>query len=225
MRRCSYYGIAALAFLASMAMAFALPFVFSIPPQSVPTARWTLLLTGAAIAQGFVFNVFTGVLMGLQRWYLVVRMGVVFSLIRAGLIVAALSNGLGIVALGAIQLIVGTVLGLVVLFFARRSLPSYRPRVVRPAREELTRVFGYAKYVFGNNIGEKLVFRTDALVIGVSAGGVSRALRDRRESGDAYATPCIHHGLRAEPGQQRLGGEARFRPVEGAVSSPPKRRF
>jgi O-antigen/teichoic acid export membrane protein len=162
-----YMGIAALAFVASLGMALVLPFVFSIPPESVTTARWTLILTGAAIAQGFVFNVFIGVLMGLQRYYMVVRMSVVFTMIRAGLIVAALSNGLGLVALGAIQLIVGTMVGVMVVIFTKQSLPWYRPRVVRPAREELTRVFGYAKYVFGNNIGEKVVFRTDALIIGI----------------------------------------------------------
>ncbi len=162
-----YMGIAVLAFAASMAMAVALPFVFSIPPESVPVARWTLLLTGAAISQGFVLNVFVGVLMGLQRYYLVVRMSTLFSFIRAGLIVAALSHGLGIVALGVIQLAVGTMTGLVVLVAVRRSLPSYRPHLVRPGREELARVFGYAKYVLGNNIGEKVVFRTDAFVIGV----------------------------------------------------------
>ena len=161
-----YSGIASLTLLATVAMSLALPYLFNIPTESVTDARWTLLCTGASVAQGFVFNVFVGVLMGLQRWYLVSRMGVLFSLVRAALIVIALSAGHRIVALAAIQLTVSTVGNLMVLWLAWRSLPEYKPRLVLPRREEITKVFGYSKYVLGNNIGEKVVFGTDGVVIG-----------------------------------------------------------
>ena len=84
-------------------MTFALPYFFNIPPEAVPEGRWTMLITGATVAQGFVFNVFIGVLMGLQRYYLVSRMVFGFSLLRSGMIVLALKAGYGIIALSLIQ--------------------------------------------------------------------------------------------------------------------------
>jgi O-antigen/teichoic acid export membrane protein len=162
-----YSAIALLTLLGTGAMVFALPYIFSIPDASVSEARWALFLTGAAIAQGFVANVFVGVMMGLQQFYIVTRVGVLFSFLRAGLIVLALSNGMGIIALAAIQLLMSTLGSTRVYFLARAQLPSYRPSVVVPAREQLQRVFAYSKYVLGNNIGEKVVFRTDAFVIGI----------------------------------------------------------
>lgn len=119
-----YTGIAALTMVGTAGMSFALPYVFSVPEASVSEARWTLMFTGAAIALGFIFNVFVGVLMGLQRFYLVSWTGVLFSYIRAALIVAALSYGYGIAALGAIQLFMTLLGGIVVTRVAVKSLPD-----------------------------------------------------------------------------------------------------
>ena len=152
--------------LGTVGMAALLPHVFNIPADSVFEARVTLLLTGGSIAQSFVFNVFVGVLMGLRRYYLVSRMGIVFSLLRSGLIVLALKAGYGIIALGLIQFALGTLMGGIVVWYALKFLPTYRPRLVRPERAELTRIFNYSRFVVGNNLGEKLIFSTDALVIG-----------------------------------------------------------
>ncbi|HWR96919.1 MAG TPA: oligosaccharide flippase family protein [Candidatus Methanoperedens sp.] len=162
-----YTFIAALTMAVVAGLAYAMPYFFNIPPNSVGTARIALLLTGASIAQGFVANVFVGVLMGLQRFYLVSRLGIVFSLIRALLTVIALSAGHGIVALGVIHLTMNTLVSLIVFRYARIHLPYYSPRLVVPGREEFGRIAGYAKYVVANNIGEKLVFSTDALVVGI----------------------------------------------------------
>lgn len=161
-----YSAIAVLAMAGTAAMAFALPYAFNIPPDSVWEARITLLLTGGSIAQGFVFNVFVGVLMGMRRYYVVSQMGVVFSFLRTGFIVLALKSGYGIIALGVSQFGMGLIVGLFVVWQARRSLPTYRPRITVPTRAEFRRIFDYAKYVLGNNIGEKIVFSTDAIVIG-----------------------------------------------------------
>ena len=161
-----YTAIAVLTMAGTAAMALALPYAFNIPPESVREARLTLLLTGGTIAQGFVFNVFVGVLMGLRQFYVVSRMGILFTAMRATLIVLALKTGNGIVALGLIQLGLGLFIGLIVVWRSRRALPTYRPRVVVPTRTDFTRVFNYARFVVANNIGEKVVFSADAIVIG-----------------------------------------------------------
>ncbi len=164
---CLYGAVAALTLVAVAIMTFALPFIFNIPPDSVGTARMALLLTGTQIALSFVFNVFVGVLMGLQRFYLVSRLGILFSLVRAVLTVTVLWAGQGIVALAAINLGVSTIVNLVVFRYARIHLPYYVPRLSVPARERVRQIVGYAKYVVAHNIGEKVVFATDTVVIGV----------------------------------------------------------
>lgn len=161
-----YTPIAILTVLGTSAMAAALPYAFNIPDDAVFEARVTLLLTGGSIAQSFVFNVFVGVLMGLRRFYLVSRMGILFTLLRSGLIVLALKAGYGIIALGLIQFALGTLMGGIVVWHALRFLPTYRVRLLVPQRDELKRVFNYSRFVVGNNIGEKVIFSTDALVIG-----------------------------------------------------------
>ena len=162
-----YTPIAILTMLGTVGMAALLPYIFTIPADSVFEARVALLLTGGSIAQSFVFNVFVGVLMGLRRYYLVSRMGIVFSLLRSGLIVLALKAGYGIIALGLIQFALGTLMGGIVVWYALKFLPTYRPRLLRPERAELTRIFNYSRFVVGNNLGDKLIFSTDALVIGI----------------------------------------------------------
>ncbi len=162
-----YSGVALVTLVAVGAMVFALPFIFNIPPDSVGTARTALSLTGTQIALSFVFNVFTGVLMGLQRFYLVSRLGILFSLGRALLTVLALWAGQGIVALAAINLGVSTIVNLVVFRFARIHLPYYAPRLSLPSRERVRQIVGYAKYVVAHNVGQKIVFATDSIVIGV----------------------------------------------------------
>ena len=210
-----YTPIAVLTLIGTAGMAALLPHIFNIPADSVFEARVALLLTGTSIAQSFVFNVFVGVLMGLRRYYLVSRMGIAFSLLRSALIVLALKAGYGIVALGVIQLSLGTLMGGLVLWHALKFLPTYRPRLVRPAREELTRVFNYSRFVVGNNIGEKLIFSTDALVIGALqpvsmltfyaiAGSLIGYLRNLMQASASVLNPETS-ALAAERDDARLG--------------------
>ena len=162
-----YSGVALVTLAVVGVMMFLLPYIFNIPPESVGTARITLLLTGGTIALSFVFNVFVGVLMGLQRFYLVSRMGILFSLLRALLTVLVLKAGQGIVALAAVNLGISVIVNFIVLRFTRVHLPFYKPRLHLPARSTLAQIVGYAKYVVAHNVGEKIVFATDSIVIGV----------------------------------------------------------
>ena len=162
-----YSIICGVVVLAVGGLAFALPYFFNIPADSVGTARLTLIITGSTIALGFVFNVYAGVLMGLQRFYLVDRMGIVLTIPRTILIVTLLSAGYGVVALALITFLVSLAGNFIVYYFCRVHLPYLSFRFARPRREDLDRIIGYGKYVLVNNVGEKLVYASDGLVIGV----------------------------------------------------------
>lgn len=160
-----YAVIGAAAFAVIGLMALALPYAFTIPQDAIKTARVTMVLMGATIAQGFIGNVFTGVLMGLQRFYLVRTAGILFSVARALLIVALLQAGFGIVALSVVQLFLGVGMSAVIYWFSLREVPYMVTRIVRPRRDDIKRIIGYSKYVSIINISEKIIYASDAVVI------------------------------------------------------------
>ena len=164
----SLYGLVALgAFAATIALAVALPYAFNIPAAEVTTARIAAVLTGTTIALGFVFNVFVGVLMGLQKFYVMARLGMAFGLVRAVVMYALLKAGFGLITLAAMQLVVTVIFNAFVYRFCIRDLPYLSLRLVAPTRAQSSRLLNYGKYVFVANIGDKIVFATDSLVIGM----------------------------------------------------------
>ncbi len=161
------YGLVSLATTtAACLLAVALPYAFNIPADTVSTARLTTILVGATVAQFFVFNVFVGVLMGLQRFYVLARLNIAFTILRGVLLYVLLSAGYGIVALSVVQFSMALISNLIVLRLARRALPYLSIAPLWPTRDEAMKLFNYGKYVFVANVGDKLVFASDSLVIG-----------------------------------------------------------
>ena len=164
----SIYSVVSLATLACAALlALTLPYFFNIPTEEVTTARVTALLVGATVAQTFVFNVFAGVVMGLQKFYMVSRLGILFTVVRGVLMFVLLTAGFGLITLAFVQFASTLASNLMVYRIARRELPYVSIRLVRPTRAEALKLFNYGKYVLVSNVGDKLVFATDAIVIGI----------------------------------------------------------
>jgi O-antigen/teichoic acid export membrane protein len=161
-----YSLVTLVAMLAVAVMVAALPHVFNIPPDAVSTARIAAFVTGTTVAQSFLTNVFVGVLMGLQRIYLVSRMGIVFSLARAAGTYLLLTNGFGLVGLSLLHLALSLANAGLVVHYCRHYLPDLPLAPTRPERPEVVKLFNYGKYVLLANVGDKIVFATDALVIG-----------------------------------------------------------
>ena len=162
-----YSFVGAVTLAGALAMTYALPSVFNIPPDAVYTARMTMMLTGLTVAQAFMFNVYVGMLMGVQRFYLVARLGIFVSLARAALVLLLLSNGYGIIAMGVVHFGLSTATSLLVYRQCRVHFPYATSRFARPSREDIGKVVGYGKYVLVTNLGEKIVYATDSLVIGM----------------------------------------------------------
>lgn len=164
----SLYGVVSLATLIlSIALAVALPYVFNIPIADVWTARVTTLLVGATVAQVFVFNVFIGVLMALQRFYVMARVNMVLGVLRGVAVYLMMKAGYGIVALAVMQFAVTLAGNLLVLWMAMQALPYLSIRPHWPERAEAAKLLNYGKYVLISNVGDKLVFATDSIVIGM----------------------------------------------------------
>jgi O-antigen/teichoic acid export membrane protein len=145
----------------------AMPYLFNIPAEAMSTAQAAAFVTGATVAQSFLTNVFVGVLMGLQRIYLVSRVGIFFSIARAAATYALLTNGHGVIGLSLLNLVMSLANAALVIYYCRVYLPELPLRPVRPVREEVLKLLNYGKYVLLSNIGDKIVFATDAIVIGI----------------------------------------------------------
>jgi len=164
----SIYSLVSVATLAiSVVLAIALPYAFNIPAEAWTTARLTALLVGATVAQHFVFNVFVGVIAGLQKFYLLARLGMIVTVIRSVVAYALLTAGYGIVALALLQFAFTLVQNLIIYRVARSLLPYLSLRPAWPQREETVKLLNYGKYVLISNVGDKIVFATDSIIVGM----------------------------------------------------------
>lgn len=170
----SVYGVVTVLALAVTAvLVVTAPMFLKLGPEFRGDARWAIGLVGITIAQTFIFNVFTGVVLGLQRWVVNNVIGIVIVLVRTVLIVVALKAGYGIVALAAIQLASALAVGFAQWFLASKYLreagtPMHLVRLKpKQFRALSTRVFRYGFFVFLSNIGQKVIVASDAIIIGM----------------------------------------------------------
>lgn len=149
------------------------PHWFSLEPRFWTNTRIAMSFAGLTIAQTFIVNIFFGIVTGLRRWDLANAIGVVANLVRAGLIVFFLTRGHGIVAVAAIQFLVGLAGGAVTTLVALQLLRNHQlgfvpqwmrlRRLVALARHLLS----YGFYIIVSNIGEKVIGATDAVIVGI----------------------------------------------------------
>lgn len=150
-----------------------IPHWFDLAPEYWRDTRIALFFTGLTIAQTFVFNVFAGVVTGMRRWDIGNAMGVLVNLGRAALLVVFLNAGYGIVAVAAIQFFVALVGGIATTIIALSLLRQHRMAFqwqrlgIRRFRATARRIFGYGAYVIVNNVGEKIIGASDAIVVGL----------------------------------------------------------
>ena len=162
----SIYGLVALVAMVAVAgLTVLLPHVFNIPPEAVYSARIAAFVLGSTIAQSFVFNVFVGVVMGLQLGYRLAPFNLLLSITRAGLIYLLLRSGYGIVTLAVTQAVMTAAYSILVYRLCRAALPYLTVAFAWPRREDAAKLYHYGKFVLVTNVGEKIIFSTDSLVI------------------------------------------------------------
>ncbi len=105
--------------------------------------------------------------MGLQRIYLVSQVGIYYAALRLVGTYLLLTNGYGLVGLSVLHLALSLFHAAFVVRLCLVYLPDVPLRPSRPQRAEVTRLLNYGKYVLMANIGDKIVFATDAIVIGM----------------------------------------------------------
>jgi O-antigen/teichoic acid export membrane protein len=144
---------------------FYLHLLFRIPAGMLQSARVLFLLAGVSVALTFPLGVFAGVLEGLQKfsWLQLSQVGI--TLLRAVLIIVALTCGGGLLAIGTITVAMNLLAYLIFTGMALRVLPV-RLSVRRVEGNAFRKMVSYGVFAFAILLAEKLRFQSDALVIG-----------------------------------------------------------
>jgi O-antigen/teichoic acid export membrane protein len=161
-----FTGLGALCFAVTALLAWRVGTLFNIAPEQERTAQHVLLIVGAYLSIRFPLSVYGAVVYGFQRYYLnnAVRVGV--SLVVAGVNVAVLGAGYGLVTLvAALTAIRVASLGLFT-WNAYRVFPGLRVRPTLFRRARLTEVTSFSVYMFVLDWSAKLNYSSDTLVIG-----------------------------------------------------------
>jgi O-antigen/teichoic acid export membrane protein len=139
--------------------------IFHIPSGFLRTARLLFLMVGLSLALGFPLGVGGGVLDALQKFYLSSTTRLASSVLRAILIVAALSTGKGLITLGLITVVLPLIASIVTGYMAIRALPvPIGARYIN--RNTLRQMAGYSSATLIIMVAARLRFRADAMVIG-----------------------------------------------------------
>ncbi len=162
----AFYGaVAGVVLCLTILGCFHLPSLFKIPVSLLSVARVLFLLSGIGVALTFPFSVFAGVLEGLQKFAWLHLSQIAITLLRAVLIVLAIIHSGGLLAIGAITVIVN-LLGY--LFFTWLAIRHLRVslNMKRVDIRAFQKMAGYGVFAFGILAAEKLRLQSDAMVIG-----------------------------------------------------------
>ncbi len=111
-------GCIALTFL----FAALFPVIFTGARDATSIARLLVIITGIDIALTFFFNVFIGILMGLQRYDVFSKISIALNIAKAFSTVYFLSRGYGVVSVCLIQFCANTCMNMMVYVVSRRLL-------------------------------------------------------------------------------------------------------
>lgn len=171
-----YTGIGALTYLAVIVIAFNLDLVTRLTPDQVDIGRTLLLIVGANVALRFLFGVFGSVIVGFQRYHLNNITSIATSVAVAGVNVAVLLMGYGLVTLVATTTAVRILALLVYRMNAYRVYPGLSINWKRFNLARLREVSGFSVFMLVLDAAYKLNYSTDVLVIGSFVGAAAVAL-------------------------------------------------
>src|SRR5215831_8359599 len=170
----SYGAIGVVSMAITLVAVYYVNSIFRIPPEFVTTARWLLFMVGASVSLGFPLGVFSGVLEGIQHFYLLYVINITSTILRAVLIVVALERGGGLLTVAFVTV------SLPLLNQVVNAVSAFRKLHIRLGsryvnRASLKTIASYSGTTFVIIIAGRLRFKTDALVIGtfVSAAAIT----------------------------------------------------
>jgi O-antigen/teichoic acid export membrane protein len=150
----------------SVALAFAFPHLFKIPPDLQRAGQITVLLCALGVAVSLVSGVFGAVLAAIHRFDVLSTLTMVQTLARAGGVVLILRGGRGLITLAYWELTIITIAALATVGAALKLFPPCRVKLEKPQVETLKMIWNYSLITFVWIIAVQIIINTDNLVVG-----------------------------------------------------------
>jgi O-antigen/teichoic acid export membrane protein len=144
--------------------------LFSVPAADVPMGRSLAVIAGLNVAIGLPLGIFGGLLAGLQRYDLLTRAGIIVLLARTVAIVAAVSAGYDLLALGWIHIASQLLNAALLISSARQQFPQMDLRPRRVDKDTVRTLYAYGGYIVLNTVAMFLLFYSGEVLIGMFIG-------------------------------------------------------
>ena len=171
-----FAGLALLAYLVVIGVAFNLQHLFALSAEQASTGRAVLLIIGTFVVLNFPFSVYGGIVGGFQQYHVNSTMTIATTIAVALVNAAVLLSGYGLVTLVAATTAIRIFAYLVYRRNAYRVFPELRIRPSLFRRGRLSEVTGFSIYASIIDWANKLNYQLDQLVIGVFLGSAAVAV-------------------------------------------------
>lgn len=162
-----YLPIVGLTILITVVISYYFKVIFNVDHEIYQVARWILILVGLNIAQGWLFNAYTGILIGLQRFDIMNGISVVINVTRFLLVLIFIKLGFGIIALSLIIFFCSLASNVATYISCKNMIPQLSILPYERRKMQFTSIGKFSLFVFINNIATKAIFLTDSIVIGM----------------------------------------------------------
>ncbi len=138
----------------------------NISPEYADIFTRMLMMVGLGWATGAIFNLFSALLEGYQRFDLSSRIWIVSIAVRSAGIVAVLATGHGLMEMGEVVLAAVAVTYTLTCFAARKVFPELRlsPRLVTLSM--FRQMLGYGLHTFGATFSQQVLNQSAPMLIG-----------------------------------------------------------
>ncbi|MGH9861528.1 MAG: polysaccharide biosynthesis C-terminal domain-containing protein [Candidatus Acidiferrales bacterium] len=147
-------------------LAFTVLHKFQISPGDLGTARLVLMVVGFNVAVSLVSGVFGGVITGVQRFDLANGIEIAAAVMRAVVIVVALSAGFGLLALALVHAGFALAIGAAYAACAMYVYPQLQVGLRWASATQFRLIFSFSLFSFVLHVSTYLIYYTDSLVIG-----------------------------------------------------------
>ena len=165
-----YLAIGAFCLALAVVIAAPLPWLFHIPARFAGDARAMVLMMGVGLLAQFPGSVYSGVLMGLERFDVINAYNLVLLVVRTAAVCTVLLARPSVVLVGAVTMCSLLAEQAFAYVYAHRTLPGLRIAPSRFDRERLRALFNFSARSFLFTLSEKLINYSDEFVISQARG-------------------------------------------------------
>ncbi|MBL4903600.1 MAG: oligosaccharide flippase family protein [Desulfocapsa sp.] len=159
-----FFGIGCIALLITVIIVIVSPWILT-DPEEIPLFRAVILILGFNMAIDFLARVYIGTLQAQMNFHIVSFVQIAASLVRATLIVMALTAGYKILALAWISFFTTLASNMVYYYYARKKLPTLIFDIKSFSRSTATTLFSYSFFMMISQVANMLRFQVDVFVI------------------------------------------------------------